>query len=72
MPAVETTKGIINPAGVYRHPGSGKELIAVQHPKFGSAMADGFVATGYKYVGPAPTKTEQLKAEAKASTKDKE
>ncbi len=65
--AIETTKGIVNPAGVYRHPESGKELIANQHPKFGSAMADGFVAVGYKYVGPAPTATEQLKTEKKVT-----
>jgi hypothetical protein len=54
-----------NLPGVYRHPETGKELIARRHRKFGDAQADGFVQVGYKYVGPAPKESEK-KPEAKS------
>ncbi len=67
MAVVESSK-VKNPAGLYRHPESGKELVARQHPKFGSAMADGFVAVGYKFVGEAPVEVK-TKAETKTEAK---
>ena len=51
--------GTINKPGLYRHEQSGAEVIVKQHPKLGSAQADGAVAVGYTYVGPAPVEAEQ-------------
>lgn len=67
MASVETSKRS-NPEGLYRHSETGKEVVIKNHPKFGSAMADGFVAVGYQFVGPAeiaPAKKETKKEEAK-------
>lgn len=51
-----------NLPGIYRHPETGVELVAKQHPKFGSAQADGFVRVGYVYVGPEGSeKTDEKK-----------
>ncbi len=35
--------------GVYKHPESGQELIAVQTAKFGNPQADAYVRMGYQY-----------------------
>jgi hypothetical protein len=40
----------LNKPGLYRHPESGAEVFVTHHPKLGSAMADGVVAQGYKWV----------------------
>lgn len=53
-----------NLPGVYKHPETGEELVAHNHPKFGSAMADGFVRVGYVYQGP-----EKQESEAQESKK---
>jgi hypothetical protein len=53
-----------NKPGLYRHPESGAEVVVTHHPKLGSAMADGVVQVGYKWVGPAPT--TKASAEPKA------
>lgn len=39
-----------NKPGLYRHPESGAEIFVTHHPKLGSAMADGAVAQGFKWV----------------------
>lgn len=62
MASLEISKKV-NEEGLYRHPETGNEVVIEHHPKFGSAMADGFVAAGYVYVGPKPNK------EAKVETK---
>lgn len=54
-----------NKPGLYRHPESGAEVIVTHDPKLGSAMADGVVQVGYKWVSDAP------KAEAPAEAKSK-
>lgn len=61
-----------NLPGVYRHPETGKELIARRHRKFGDAQADGFVQVGYKYVGPAPKEAKAVtpKTEVKITKKE--
>lgn len=51
-----------NPAGLYRHPESGAEVIVQATPKYGSPMADGVVRVGYVYVGPAPVVKEAEKS----------
>jgi hypothetical protein len=38
-----------NKPGLYRHPESGAEVFVKAHPKFGSSMADGVVAQGYRW-----------------------
>jgi len=54
-----------NLPGVYRHPETGVELIALRHRKFGDQQADAFVQVGFKYVGPAPKESaKKPKAEA--------
>lgn len=39
-----------NPAGLYVHPASGAKAIALYHPKFGAAQADGLVRVGFEWV----------------------
>ncbi len=48
---------ILNKPGLYRHPESGAEVFCRQHPKLGSAQADGAVAQGYKWVQSEEPKT---------------
>ena len=60
---VEEKSNQKNLPGVYRHPETGVELVAKQHPKYGSAQADGFVRVGYVYVG-----TEKAAANSKKGT----
>lgn len=57
----------LNKPGLYRHPESGAEIVVTHHPKLGSAMADGVVQVGYKWVGPAETAkpSAEPKVEAK-------
>lgn len=43
-----------SPAGLYRHPGSGEEIVTLAHPLFGDTQSRAAERTGYKYVGPAP------------------
>lgn len=50
------TKG--NLPGLYRHPESGMEIVTRHDGKLGSAMSDGAVQVGFKYVGPAPVESE--------------
>lgn len=64
MATVETSNQK-NLPGVYKHPETGVELIARQHPKFGSAQADGFVASGFVWKGPAPEKASSKKGDEK-------
>ena len=45
-----------NKPGLYRDPETGAEVVVAQHPKIGSAMADGIAQVGFKHVGPAPKK----------------
>lgn len=61
-----------NEPGVYRHPETGKELIARRHRKFGDAQADGFVQVGYKWVGPVPKESEQNPKSEAATPKAEE
>lgn len=69
-----------NLPGVYRHPETGKELIARRHRKFGDAQADGFVQVGYKWVGPEPKakkaekpeEPKSVQAPKEETTKEKE
>lgn len=62
-----------NKPGLYRHPESGAEVIVTHNPKLGSAMADGVVQVGFKYVGPAPAEEVAPLAdpEVEKSTKPK-
>ena len=41
-----------NKGGVYRHPETGTEVIAMETEKFGSPQADAYVRLGFEYVGP--------------------
>ena len=59
-----------NEPGVYKHPETGKELIARRHRKFGDAQADGYVQVGYKWVGPIPVEKKVTSAEAAAPKTD--
>lgn len=68
MATVETSKKM-NPAGVYRHPETGVELVATRHPKFGNVQADAFVSAGYEYVGTVDEVEAQEAKSAKTSTK---
>jgi hypothetical protein len=43
-----------NLPGLYRHPETGSEIVTQHDGKLGSAMSDGAVQVGFKYVGPAP------------------
>lgn len=52
----------MNKPGLYRHPESGAEVIVTHHPKLGSAMADGVVQVGYKWVSEAPKQKVETKA----------
>src|SRR5690349_11083026 len=54
MDTVQENSNNKNPAGLYRHPETGAEVVARYHPKFGTPQADGLVRVGYVYVGPAP------------------
>lgn len=56
-----------NQPGLYRHPDTGTELVVTQHPKWGGSMADGVVAQGYVYVGPAPVETKQADVQPKSA-----
>lgn len=47
-----------NLPGLYRHPESGAEIVTQHDGKLGSAMSDGAVQVGFKYVGPAPVETK--------------
>lgn len=58
-----------NLPGLYRHPESGAEVVVTHHDKLGSAMADGVVQVGYKYVGPAPKETVQVAPKEEVKTK---
>lgn len=63
MATAETnSNGVKNPVGVYRHDESGAELIAVT-----PIQGDAFVRLGYKYVGPAPKKSDQSNESKKGS-----
>lgn len=55
----------MNKPGLYRHPESGAEVIVSHHPKLGSAMADGVVQVGYKWVSEAPKATVKTEAKSK-------
>jgi hypothetical protein len=44
------------PSGVYRHPESGQELVAVETSKFGNPMADAFTRMGFEFIGPLSSK----------------
>jgi hypothetical protein len=46
-----------NLPGLYRSE-SGAEIITTADGKIGSAMSDGAVQAGFKYIGPAPKETE--------------
>lgn len=39
-------------AGLYRHPVTGTEMIAVPTSKFGNPQGDAYVRLGFQYVGP--------------------
>lgn len=62
-----------NKPGLYRHPDSGAEVFVKHHPKLGSAMADGVVAQGYKWVSSEMPKklAVGITAEDKDSETDK-
>lgn len=57
MATVENST-VVNREGVYKHPETGAEVEIKVHPKFGAAMADGFVAAGFVYAGPLKAKEE--------------
>lgn len=40
------------PAGLYRHPETGEEVITKFHPTFGSAQADAVVRVGFVFIRP--------------------
>ncbi len=52
-----------NLPGLYRHPESGAEIVVTRDARLGSAMADGAVQTGFRYVGPAPVEAPVVKTE---------
>jgi hypothetical protein len=54
------SNGVINESGLYRHAKSKAEAIVTNHPKFGTALANAFVAVGYERVGPVPKETESV------------
>lgn len=58
----------VNLPGLYRHPETGAEIVTQHDGKLGSAMSDGAVQVGFRYVGPAPVETEtKVAPEAKKS-----
>jgi hypothetical protein len=50
-----------NLPGVYRHEGSGKEIITSADPNDGQIQADAFVRVGYHWIGDVPGKRTQAK-----------
>lgn len=46
------------PAGVYRHPDTGEEIVAHATSKFGNPQAAAFMRLGFVYVGPLSAKSE--------------
>lgn len=44
----------VRPAGLYRHPLSGAELVTLSDPLYGDAQSRAAERTGFEYVGPAP------------------
>lgn len=56
---------IENKPGVYKHPETGEELEAKWHPKFGTAMADGFVRTAYVWDRPSGSSEQSVMTEVK-------
>lgn len=44
----------VTPAGVYKHPETGQEVITLYDPLFGDVQSEGFVRLGFEYKGPAP------------------
>lgn len=47
------------PAGVYRHPVTGAEIIAVYTPKYGNPQADAYEHLGFVYDRPAPDAVQE-------------
>ena len=56
-----------NLPGLYRHPETGAEIVTQHDGKMGSAMSDGAVQVGFKYVGPAPKTETKVAPKAKTS-----
>lgn len=54
-----------NKPGIYKHTETGLELEAKSHPRFGTAMADGFVRTGYVWDRPSGSTEQSVITEAK-------
>jgi hypothetical protein len=51
---LESSDRDATPAGLYRHPVSGKEMITMFDPLYGNVQSEGVVRLGFEYVGPAP------------------
>jgi len=47
---LEVPEKEVSPAGLYKHPDSGEELITKDHPLFGNAQSEGAVRAGFEYV----------------------
>ena len=60
-----------NLPGLYRHPESGAEIVTQHDGKLGSAMSDGAVQVGFKYVGPAPVEKAKVAPVAETSKSNK-
>lgn len=58
-----------NKPGYYQHPDTGSIVHVRQHPKLGSAMADGVVAQGYKHIGDELPKEKAPKTETNKTEK---
>ncbi len=54
-----------NQPGIYRHEGSGKEVITSADPSDGSIQADAFVRVGYHRIGDVPSRLEMQKRREK-------
>lgn len=50
----ETSETGKRPAGLYRHPDSGAELVTLEDSLLGDAQSRAAERTGFQYVGPAP------------------
>lgn len=65
---VQETSRQLNKPGVYKHPETGAEVVARQHPKFGNAMADGLARVGFVFDREAPSKADELVQKQQAKT----
>lgn len=70
MAEINGNGSVGNLPGLYRHPETGAEVVTRHDGKLGSAMSDGVVQVGFKYVGPEPVETKTKEApEAKTEKK---